>query len=304
MMRIQRAEFRRRKGLRVSRLTLSGLGAFTMIEIAISLAIIGFALVAIIGILPFGMNTQKDNRQDTIVNQDHSVFMNAIRNGERGVDDLTNYVMAITNYTTAFNPRGVFLSRSTYGYTLTNSTFNGAPSTPLFPLINGHRIIGLLSTPKFIVQQNGAFTSNHVVAFVRSISGPASEKFPQNDATVQQLALNYRLAAEVIGCSTNTLYDPNWTNFADPRLIAAGLTNEIIVRSNYMRMMQSFQVNLHDLRLTFRWPLLPTGEAAISGGRQVYRTTVTGMLVPTNEPGFLAPHCTLFFFEPYNYKGS
>ena len=45
-----------------------------MIEIALSLAIIGFALVAIIGVLPIGMNVQKDNREATIVNQDATVL--------------------------------------------------------------------------------------------------------------------------------------------------------------------------------------------------------------------------------------
>src|SRR6266704_643190 len=51
--------------------------AFTMIEIAISLAVIGFALVAIIGILPQGLNVQRDNREQTIINQDLTVFMDA-----------------------------------------------------------------------------------------------------------------------------------------------------------------------------------------------------------------------------------
>ena len=36
---------------------------FTMIEIAVSIAIVGFALVAVIGVLPAGMNTQRDNRE-------------------------------------------------------------------------------------------------------------------------------------------------------------------------------------------------------------------------------------------------
>ena len=71
---------------------------FTMVEIAICLAIIGFALVAIIGVLPIGMNTQRDNREETIINQDATVFIEAIRNGAHGLDDLTNYVYAITNY--------------------------------------------------------------------------------------------------------------------------------------------------------------------------------------------------------------
>src|SRR5471030_1368785 len=76
--------------------------AFTMVEIAISLAIIGIALVGIIGVLPLGLNTQRDNREDTVINQDATVFIEAIRNGARGADDLTNYVFAIVN--TGLNP--------------------------------------------------------------------------------------------------------------------------------------------------------------------------------------------------------
>ena len=55
--------------------------AFTMVEVAISLAIIGIALVAIIGVLPLGMNVQRDNREATVINQDATVFIEAIRNG-------------------------------------------------------------------------------------------------------------------------------------------------------------------------------------------------------------------------------
>ena len=74
-----------------------------MIEIAISLAVIGFALVAIIGILPIGMSLQKDNQQETIINQDASVFLSAIRSGAQGLDYLTNYVIGITNYLVQYN---------------------------------------------------------------------------------------------------------------------------------------------------------------------------------------------------------
>jgi type II secretory pathway pseudopilin PulG len=279
--------------------------AFTMIEIAISLAIIGFALVAIIGILPAGMNVQKDNRQETIVNQDASVFMNAIRNGERGLDDLTNYVFAITNYTHSWHLRGgryVEDPEHDYGYTRLVSSEGVAPSltrtTPQFPLISGSRIIGLMSTPK-IIPVGGGFVSNHVVAFVRALSGPASEKAPQEDATVQGLALNYRLIPEVLGMTTNTLYDATWTNYSLPNLS----TNEIVARSNYMRMVRTFETNLHDVRLTFRWPLNPNG--ASGPNRQSYRTLVGGALIRTNEFGLYGPHCTIYFFEPRTYfKGT
>ena len=40
---------------------------FTMIELVICLGIIAFALVAIIGVLPVGINVQKDNREETII---------------------------------------------------------------------------------------------------------------------------------------------------------------------------------------------------------------------------------------------
>src|SRR5688572_19987194 len=79
--------------------------AFTMVEIAIALAVIGFALVAIIGVLPSGLEVQKDNREETVINQDAVYFMDAIRSGARGADDLTNYVFAITNYWATY-PKG------------------------------------------------------------------------------------------------------------------------------------------------------------------------------------------------------
>src|SRR3954447_15585413 len=69
---------------------------FTMIEIALSLGIVAFALIAIIGVLPSGMKVQRENREETIINQDGAYLLEAIRSGSRGVDDLTNYVESIT----------------------------------------------------------------------------------------------------------------------------------------------------------------------------------------------------------------
>jgi type II secretory pathway pseudopilin PulG len=72
------------------------LEAFTMVEIAIALGVIAFALVAIIGVLPMGMQAQKDNREDTIVNQDARVLLDAIHSGGRSIAslDLGSYVVA------------------------------------------------------------------------------------------------------------------------------------------------------------------------------------------------------------------
>ncbi len=118
---------------------------FTMVEIAICLAIIGIALVAIIGVLPIGMRAQRENRERTVINQDATELMNAIRNGSRGADDLTNYVYAIVN--TGSSPAGYTNALAgTMGFRTAN--YPGVQSWRPF-LTNGANIIGLLSTPEF-----------------------------------------------------------------------------------------------------------------------------------------------------------
>ncbi|MBI2947111.1 MAG: type II secretion system protein, partial [Verrucomicrobia bacterium] len=56
---------------------------FTMVEIALSLAIIAFALVAIIGVLPAGVKVQQENREETVINQDGLYLLEAIRTGSK-----------------------------------------------------------------------------------------------------------------------------------------------------------------------------------------------------------------------------
>jgi type II secretory pathway pseudopilin PulG len=266
--------------------------AFTMVEIAISLAVIGFALVAIIGILPMGLNVQRENREETVINLDNDVLMDAIRNGAQGMDELTNYVVAITNYVTEYYPRRGPNSYS-LGYTYSDSTIR-----PVFGLTNGFRIIGLLSTPKYIAipsKQGDAFSSNHVVAWVRSMSGPAHEKPPQNNSSVQDLGFNYRLMPEVVPYGTNN-FDPAWTNWA----LFPNTSPDYAMRLRYSMMVSNMQMNLHDVRLLYRWPLLPNGNTG--GGRQTFRSVAGGVLTATNDPSYLAnPAPTLYFFQHNDY---
>jgi type II secretory pathway pseudopilin PulG len=275
--------------------------AFTMIEIAICLAVIGFALAAIVGVLPLGMNIQRENREETVINQDASVWMNAIRNGEKGIDDLTNYVVAITNWVTEYDNIGKPRPLYTLGYTYSTSSKNGAAMSPLMPITNGYRIIGLLSTPKYNPIFNRGtlgFRSNYVVAYVKSLSGAAGEKFPQTNAAVNDLAFTYRLVSDVVPYAD---FDRSWTNYTDPTI--TGNTNEIFTRSNYWMVAKTMQTNLHDLRLIFRYPYLPNGKTG--NGRLVFRTSVSGHLSVTNDFGFpsdLQHHeYLLYLFEPRNY---
>jgi len=261
-----------------------------MIEIAISLAVIGFALVAIIGILPSGMEVQKENRQETIIGQDASMFMDAIRGGAQGLDDLTNYVVAITNFQTTYTAATNSQGYSALGYTST--------TPPDFPLTNGFKIVGLLSTPKYTPAPKGGFYSNYIVAVVHSLSGPAFEKFPQTNATVSDLGLSYRMISEVVPYAA---YDRDWTNYI--AYTNSPNPGEWQQRSNYWMIAKNLQTNLHDVRLTFRWPLLADGSSG--NGRQTFRTMAGGHLFgPTNDIGVVAsppsPYA-LYFFEPRNY---
>jgi type II secretory pathway pseudopilin PulG len=269
-----------------------------MIEIALSLAVIGFALIAIIGVLPLGMNVQRENREETIVNQDASLLMEAIRSGAQGMDDLTNYVLVITNAWTDYNVRKQPIDSRVYGYTPTNSD----PPSLEFPLTNGFRIIGLLSTPKYINGQDGSYRSNFIVAHIRAFSGTLNEKSPQDNVAARDMGLTYRMVSEITtfgspvsGSVTNNAWDSSWVNYA------AYSNNPVEFNSRYNYSLYSGQLSsLHDIRLLFRWPVLPGGKIA-NTGRQVYRSSVSGTLIKTNElkQGQAVP---LYFIESRTYN--
>jgi len=249
--------------------------AFTMIEIAIALAVIAFALVAIIGVLPLGMNVQKENRERTIINQDAAYFLEAIRNGARGANDLTNYVLAITNYVWYLNADTNIMGFPAWNpdainwYTFATASINGTLA-PEFRLTNGARIIGLLSTPKQVPNDNG-FEVNQIFASFRAISGAASEKYPQKDDNQLNLAFSYRLVPQL---------SPTPMAVADTR---------------YSR---TFDTNLHELRLVFRWPILPNG--VVGNGRQVFRTLADGHFEQTNDFRMT----NLYFLQPSTYSSA
>jgi len=256
-----------------------------MVEIALCLAIIGFALVAIIGVLPTGLNVQRDNREETIINQDVIVWMNSIRNGSQGYDDLTNYVLAITNFWTTYEVAGnatvtnIIRGPDFDGYSREGSrvtSTNGVPAA--YALTNGASIVGLLSTPKYIPNpprpgRDGTYQSNYIVAYVRAMSGSAVEKAPQDNQTVLDSAFQYRMIVE------NVAYVPVDLDDFD--------------RSVFRRL----QTNSHDLRLTFRWPVLPNGDTG--NGRVTFRAFTGGWLLPTND--FYVKGQRLFFFQPSTY---
>lgn len=264
--------------------------AFTMVEIAISLAVIAFALVAIIGVLPSGLTVQRENREETIINQDASVWSSAIRNGERGFDDLTNYVYAITNYwkewqvdTNAPGQTNVLnRPREFDGYDWFTSDVNSFAPAPVFRLTNGMRIVGLMSRPKYEQTGPDTYRSNHVVAFVRAMSGLATEKPPQTNADVRLDAFAYRLICE----------NQQSPGYIDPVQLS-------LPAGSYTNLTRQLTNNLRELRLHFRWPVSTKGVPG--NGRQVFRSLVAGHPHVIPDPTAVPPH-PLYFFRPTMFE--
>jgi type II secretory pathway pseudopilin PulG len=211
--------------------------AFTLVEIAICLAIIGIALVAIIGVLPRGLDVQRENRERTVINQDATIFMEAIRNGSRGADDLTNYVYQVE--------------------------VGGQTNTPIN---SGADIIGWLSTPGL---------TNH--ANVRSISGPAVEKPPQDNTLLTGDSFAYRMLCEIVPVPTADTASP----------YGKALTN-----------------NLHEVRLTFYWPILPNGNLPPRPLHQTFRTLVAGKMIQTIDLSMVPSRQTNYFFQNQSFTNA
>ena len=270
--------------------------AFTMVEIAICLAIIGVALVAIIGVLPIGMRTQRDNREETVINQDATVFTEAIRNGARGADDLTNYVYAVTNYWTQYGNNGQYLAGNNGVNNINNGyTYSGVFVAPGYvpkplgysgtvgsPINSGTNIIGLLSVPEF-TDVNGVplanitginYYSNHVVAYVRSLSGPAIEKPPQNNDIIVGDSFTYRILCVNAPVARDT--------------------NALALDLPYGIYDKQLAASLRELRLTFLWPQLPNG--GLGAGRQTFRTMVAGQMTQVFTNGQW-----LYFYQPQSF---
>ena len=301
-----------------------------MMEIAICLAIIGIALVGIIGVLPYGMNTQRDNREETIIGQDANMLLELIRNGSHGADDLTNYVYAIVN--TGSNPVGYTNGLAGKMGFLT-SKFPSVSSWSLF-LTNGENIVGLLTTPEYVDANNTSRPipgmnwggiSNHVAAYARSMSGLAADKPPQDNAIMVGDSFAYRILCvnASVAIDTNQL-NPVWQAqnyplgaqvFKDWNLWQASEPGALPPTANDIPGVPpipatprhinpwlkipfyplELAANQHEFRLTFTWPVLPNGK--IGSGRQTFRQTIPGGFETAINAGTL-----LYFSQPGFFK--
>jgi hypothetical protein len=205
-----------------------------MVEIAIALGIIGFALVAIIGILPAGLQVQRDNREDTIINQEGAYFMEAIRNGAQDLNHLDGFIEFVE-------------IREINGGKIVVPKFT-PPATNL---------VAFLSRPSDV-----ALVDPEQPLEVRAIMRPSSGSAVENS----EIGLRYQLVVRNVAFTNAAV-----ASFQSP-----------LVATNYL------PNHLREIRLEFRWPMLPGGK--VGAGRQVFRSLISGTLVPNQTD----PHQWLF----------
>ena len=263
---------------------------FTMVELVICLGIIAFALIAIIGVLPVGINVQKDNREETIIVQDGIYWMEAIRSGATGLDNLTNHVDYIRIDETS--------NRAGYRWEPTPS---GAGSKHLF-LPGGAEIIGLLSMPEqadlvgpatvrnWPQLDTGSGEYNLIRAKVRAITGSAVDRAEY----ARDMAFAYRLTSEVR--PVRTVED--WV----------GHDGTLVGNVNKFR-----KLNFYEVKLTLEWPVFEfDGKESVGPNKRVFRSMVSGRLVNRQINRFVAdrftgqfpenPNSPFFFFEPLKFS--
>lgn len=230
---------------------------FTLLEIAVSLAVIGFAIVAVIGVLPTGLNIQKDTREKTVILQDASYFMEAIRHGasevvtNRAVYESTQLVDSIPKMWRVYEGDLPEILEQGKDYR------------------TDAEVIQLLSEPSRVVPK-GRFL--YSVALVRALSGPASEKGGR--AFDNRIAFSYFLRSEILPVTNSISISSHVTT--DP--LALGPAEYDLRSTEWNRI----STNLSEMRFAVMWPPVPdiydAGESYRNKLR--FRTMVSGAVGP------------------------
>lgn len=220
--------------------------AFTLIEVALSLAIIGFALVAIIGILPKGMQVQRDNREDTNITQDGQFLLEVLKNGQTNVTRLAENLEWIELYSDGV--RQGFFNRQ-------QLLTNGITTNEL-----AYRIVGLMSIPRFETSTNAAgYVSNYVRAKFVANSGPLADRLTQAPNGSRDLSFSYLVTVNL------------------DRAQISQVNSNGLVTGNDSLYGTYLYTNMYDLRVTLSWPVYPNTNTG--NGRKSFHTVVAGKLV-------------------------
>lgn len=250
---------------------------FTMVEIAIALGVIGFALVAIIGILPTGLEVQRDNRSETIINQDANFWMEALRSGAVDANELPGLVEWVELIDRSFDPA------------VTNrhwNQFHPDAVPPTFTTFSN--IIGLLTW-------SAIGPDREVLARITAVSGAAGEKEMNQVERAKGIGFAYLLRVvieprrDVDAVNTNYVAIPFVAvekAVGDPAAAVAADEVDKIQHFGYPD-----STSLMEMRLAFLYPATQEGKPPPRA--QNFRVAVNRRVVTNDAPSdvqiFLRP---------------
>ncbi len=240
---------------------------FTMVEIALSIAVVAFALVAIVGVLPTGLQVQRDNREETIINTDGAYLLEAIRSGNDHLGLLSN-----TN--------GIAVYMLTVNYYDGSSVVIANEDTK--DPVSGQTLLGLLSSPR---RTDRTGVSN-VIAWVRAMNGSAIDR----DPLAQDLAFRYQLIAEVVphqAFPANTISTLHSNDVSRLRHLEANL----------------HEVRLAFRWPLYRDSTSAIQNARVGTKRRTFRALVGGN-ISTRATNVVGKDVALFYFQPSVYRSA
>ncbi len=227
---------------------------FTMVEIAIAQGVIGFALVAIIGILPTGLEVQRDNRSETIINQDAQFWMEALRSGAVNANELPQLVEWVDLIDR--------IALTTNRYVLGDGTGQ--------TYVTASNIVGLLTWA-------AAGPERVVEARVTAISGAAAEK--EMDQTERSKGIGFAYLLRVVIEPRSDIDLGNTNDVAIPFVAVEKALGDpaVFEDKDKVTTIEHFgypnSTSLMEVRLAFLFPAIQEGRPPPRA--QVFRSTVS-----------------------------
>ena len=264
-----------------------------MLEIAVSLGVIAIAMVAILGVLPSGLNVQKDNRERTFINEDARMLIDALREGNEGLSSLTNHVEAIlrvgTNLANNITTNYLILPNNHFDAAFIQRELGNPSGQFVSPTNSPLLILSALSTPEGTLMNTKSYFLYRTVALMRSFSGGMLE---QVEGSSNDLSFHYYLTLEVT---------PFTGFYLTNDIVNAGTGNAEALQSLFRQLQVNvLATNVHELRLTFAWPVLPNGRVGLN--RQTYRSLISGIPQQAIFPALKNNEGLFYLFQSQKYQ--